>query len=599
MMPEEEASWTSTSQALFLLSAVGLFLFSWLLFRKTGSCSATGPHASGWLRHTTVALGQGLDSLGCFLRDRFPALWRGLHRLSALAATYSDAVINKIYSPALLLENAEQSRQESLEASRHRPSWIHPKAWTGLVWRWSVWCWRLFHTNDRPMLYCKPGGVVDSLKKDCPALHLTYSPPIWARNRHVHLISSVLLRKPFISPKYKRELLKLKDGGTVGLDWFYGCNESGADRFKDNSPVVLVVHALTGDSNDSYVKWMCNAAYQQNWRAVSFNYRGVGGVPLTSPRPFHQPTDTADVAQAIQHVRSKYPGAPIFAVGFSLGAYTLNKFMGEVDSGVFPAEAKVSGCACLGSGYDFNAEMVRVSKPHTMSMQYCQAINYYWKAYIKEHAAMLAKAPGVDWEKAKQAPTVQDFDRAAIVPIFGYKNLDECYNASNGLVWIPKIQTPTMLVSAQDDPFLDKKVMPTQQCQGSSHVLFVLTKFGSHCGHMQGWWPLGQSWLDVVVMDFFNAVLKGESHSSDSSTKGDNVGMRQLARSKADWGALSQLTERDTFTSSAGQADTDWLLGPCLLPSGSHGLQVLPSDSSIPTKSRHDKSSAQSDDTAP
>lgn len=52
---------------------------------------------------------------------------------------------------------------------------------------------------------------------------------------------------------------------------------------------------------------------------------------------------------------------------------------------------------------------------------------------------------------------LQEFDKAVICPIFGYDSLDECYDASNGLRWIPKIRTPTMLVSAQDDPFLDKR----------------------------------------------------------------------------------------------------------------------------------------------
>ena len=47
------------------------------------------------------------------------------------------------------------------------------------------------------------------------------------------------------------------------------------------------------------------------------------------------------------------------------------------------------------------------------------------------------------------------------------------------------------------------RVMPIKECKASEHVLFVLTKFGSHCGHMQGWWPLGQSWLDVIVIEFF------------------------------------------------------------------------------------------------
>ena len=170
---------------------------------------------------------------------------------------------------------------------------------------------------------------------------------------------------------------------------------------------------VAGDSNDSYVKWMCNAANVLSWRSVAFNYRysmsmrwpapsshpaghlgipalgicfslcafampsmikqclahqhnrpqvvsqlcatpplsvsrehtggvvhdhrGCGGaVVLTSCRPFHQPIETRDIHAAVKVLRQTFPKAPIFAVGFSLGAYTLNKYVGEVDSGIFP-----------------------------------------------------------------------------------------------------------------------------------------------------------------------------------------------------------------------------------------------------------------------
>lgn len=46
-----------------------------------------------------------------------------------------------------------------------------------------------------------------------------------------------------------------------------------------------------------------------------------------------------------------------------------------------------------------------------------------------------------------------------------------------------------------------------QECSSSAHVAFVLTKHGSHCGHMKGLWPWKQSWLDALVMQFFEAIL--------------------------------------------------------------------------------------------
>jgi predicted alpha/beta-fold hydrolase len=132
---------------------------------------------------------------------------------------------------------------------------------------------------------------------------------------------------------------------------------------------------IAGDSNDAFVKWICMAFYKLGWRAVSFNYRclpsiyttaamsirqsqcalpqaqtthsllrlaktrvwggrGCGGVPLTTPKIFCQ-ADTSDIYESVKEIRSQFPRAPIFAAGFSLGGYTLNKYIGQVDTGVY------------------------------------------------------------------------------------------------------------------------------------------------------------------------------------------------------------------------------------------------------------------------
>ena len=63
--------------------------------------------------------------------------------------------------------------------------------------------------------------------------------------------------------------------------------------------------------------------------------RGCGGQPLTSPRPFHQARDSADVHAAVLAIAAKFPEAPVFVVGFSLGAYTAHKYLGERDAGKY------------------------------------------------------------------------------------------------------------------------------------------------------------------------------------------------------------------------------------------------------------------------
>lgn len=57
-------------------------------------------------------------------------------------------------------------------------------------------------------------------------------------------------------------------------------------------------------------------------------------MPLTTPKIFCQ-ADTSDIFVSIKEIRSQFPDAPVFAVGFSLGGYTLNKYVGQVDTGVY------------------------------------------------------------------------------------------------------------------------------------------------------------------------------------------------------------------------------------------------------------------------
>lgn len=45
---------------------------------------------------------------------------------------------------------------------------------------------------------------------------------------------------------------------------------------------------------------------------------------------------TADVYAAVREIRRRHPQAPVFLIGFSIGAYTMTKYVAEADSGVWP-----------------------------------------------------------------------------------------------------------------------------------------------------------------------------------------------------------------------------------------------------------------------
>ena len=52
------------------------------------------------------------------------------------------------------------------------------------------------------------------------------------------------------------------------------------------------------------------------------------GTPVTSPRLYHA-GETDDTRSVLLYLTQTYPRAPIYAVGFSMGANTLAVYLGE------------------------------------------------------------------------------------------------------------------------------------------------------------------------------------------------------------------------------------------------------------------------------
>jgi predicted alpha/beta-fold hydrolase len=65
----------------------------------------------------------------------------------------------------------------------------------------------------------------------------------------------------------------------------------------------------------------------------------LAGLPLTSARCYSA-AFTDDCHLGIEQVQERFPRAPLFAAGYSLGALILTKYLAEADSGKWPGEGE-------------------------------------------------------------------------------------------------------------------------------------------------------------------------------------------------------------------------------------------------------------------
>eukprot|EP00762_Andalucia_godoyi_P004403 ANDGO_08144.mRNA.1 Abhydrolase domain-containing protein len=313
------------------------------------------------------------------------------------------------------------------------------------------------------------------------------------------------LFKPARIFKFSRSLLSTPDGGQVAVD------EPESDLEKPASaPLVFVLTGLTGSSEARYVQKFLNhvGTTMPDARSVVFTYRGCGGLSFTSPRSYCA-ADTADVRLGIEEVCRKYPDAPKAIVGFSLGSILLLKYLAE------EGNRAPFLCACS------------VSNPFNLvkSSENLLRVPYRWihtpilaaglRKLARDNQQMLSQNELVDLENAMNAKSVREFDEYVTRRIFGFKNVDEYYEAASPVKFIHEVKTPLLCINAVDDPVAPVQFLPRSVVQEeTADVALVETSHGSHLSFITGtaFKVDNVSAADRMICRFFHKFLFASNH---------------------------------------------------------------------------------------
>lgn len=302
-----------------------------------------------------------------------------------------------------------------------------------------------------------------------------FSPAFGLGNPHLQTLWGPLWRKTTHIGR-ERERLWLEDGDFLDLDWH---GPHGAD-----TPLVLVLHGLTGSSNSPYVAGVQKALAAQGWASVALNWRGCSGEPNLLPRSYHSGASD-DLAETLKHLRARRPLAPLYAVGYSLGGNVLLKYLGESgrDSGLQGAVAvsvpfRLDQCADrIGQGFS------RVYQAHFMRemLAYIKNKQRQFQHDGREDGLASLAALG----SLENMRTFWDFDGRVTAPLHGYADAEDYYRRASSRYFLGQIQTPTLMIQAADDPFVFLHSLPRAD-ELSPCIQFELHAAGGHVGFVEG-----------------------------------------------------------------------------------------------------------------
>jgi uncharacterized protein len=117
--------------------------------------------------------------------------------------------------------------------------------------------------------------------------------------------------------------------------------------------------------------------------------------------------------------------------------------------------------------------------------------------------------PGAfDLEAIHRANSIWGFDHELVIGRLGFASVEDYYTASSALQLLPKLEKPTLILYAADDPLFDPVLVPELAAAGADNpALDVrITNHGGHVGYISS--PAGQRrWGDADRWWAWNRIL--------------------------------------------------------------------------------------------
>jgi len=298
------------------------------------------------------------------------------------------------------------------------------------------------------------------------------------------------------------------------------CDDESGDRLlfyveryhrSASVPAVVLVHGLEGDAHSGYILILARKLLAAGFHVLRLNMRTCGD-GLHIARNAYNAGLTLDLQTILVFAR-KFLSERVAVVGFSLGANVVLKYFGEDQEERNRQREFLRTPPQKGAIRDRLAEtFVAVSPPLDLRSS-CHKIDsstmgIYRMNFIAEmKRSILEKNYTLPFDPEKELPeirTIFDMDHSFTAPMAGFRTALEYYATASARRYVEKIETPGLVLHAEDDPMISMEGWQNVNWQKVPHIQSVLTREGGHLGWYAKKHPLfrDRRWMDYMVVNY-------------------------------------------------------------------------------------------------
>lgn len=261
-----------------------------------------------------------------------------------------------------------------------------------------------------------------------------------------------------------------------------------------NKPTVLLIHGLEGCTESHYMIGLAHKILAKGWNCIRINQRNCGNSEHLTPTLYHNGL-SQDYRKIIREITQQDESQLNWLIGYSMGGNLTLKLAGEIGSEL----PSLRGVAAVSPNIH-PASCVRALQQPTNWIYHRHFLRNLKTKLIRKDRLYPGKW---DLSRLPRIKTMWEFDDLYTAPDGGYHNAKDYYAKSAAENTLNAIRIPTLIITAQDDPFIPYTIFDNPSLQKNTSIQLLAPKHGGHCGFLQGRQPQEDPfWAENRIVDW-------------------------------------------------------------------------------------------------
>jgi uncharacterized protein len=271
---------------------------------------------------------------------------------------------------------------------------------------------------------------------------------------------------------------------------------------------LVLLHGLEGSSESGYMLGAAEKAWLAGFNVVRLNQRNCGGTEHLSATLYNSSL-SGDIRAVIEELIERDGLDQIFAAGFSMGGNLVLKMAGEFGDAAPP---QITGFVAVAPAFDLAACADALIEPR--NFLYERHFVRRLKDRMRRKARLFPDQFPIDGS-LRAIRSVREFDEVITARFCGFEGASDYYARASARKFLASIRRPTLIVTAQDDPFVPFATFADAALRENPNITLLAPKHGGHCAFLSSD-AEERFWVEARIVEFCQRVAKEKADPSSA-----------------------------------------------------------------------------------